>query len=101
MIESSADIVEFGKIADRVVVGMSVSHGWLRPSSHLDQIVHGRSEEDGWSLLHHEALAGNLGVVKLLLTFGADPTTRTPSLYTAVELARKIGWEPIADLFQR
>jgi uncharacterized protein YegJ (DUF2314 family) len=55
---------------------------------------------DGWTLLHHEALAGNLGVVKLLIAFGADPAARTPNGYTASDLARKIGWSEIAALIQ-
>jgi hypothetical protein len=54
-------------------------------------------DDDGWSILHHEALAGNLGVVKLLIAFGADRAARTPSGYTAADLARKIGWSEIAD----
>lgn len=54
-------------------------------------------DDDGWSLLHREALSGNLGVVKLLVSFGADCTARTPNGYTAAELARKIGWPEIAD----
>jgi uncharacterized protein YegJ (DUF2314 family) len=54
-------------------------------------------DADGWSILHHEALAGNLGVVTLLMAFGADPAARTPSGYTAADLARKIGWPEIAD----
>lgn len=56
--------------------------------------------DDGWTLLHHEALAGNLGVVKLLLAFGAERAARTPSGYTASDLAGKIGWPEIAALTQ-
>jgi ankyrin repeat protein len=54
-------------------------------------------DDAGWSILHHETLAGNLGVVKLLIAFGADPAARTPSGCTASDLARKIGWPEIAD----
>jgi uncharacterized protein YegJ (DUF2314 family) len=57
-------------------------------------------DDEGWSLLHHEALAGNQGVVKLLIAFGADPAARTPGGYTASDLARKIGWSEIAALIQ-
>lgn len=53
--------------------------------------------EDGWTLLHHEALAGNFGVVRLLITYGADASARTPNGYTAAQLAQKIGWSNIAD----
>ena len=55
-------------------------------------------DDDGWSILHHEALAGNLGVVRLLIEFGADCAARTPSGYTAADLARKLGWSEIAEL---
>lgn len=55
-------------------------------------------DDHGWSILHHEALAGNLGVVKLLITFGADAAARTPNGYTAADLARKIGWSEIAEV---
>jgi uncharacterized protein YegJ (DUF2314 family) len=55
-------------------------------------------DDDGWTLLHHEALAGNQGVVRLLMVFGADPTVRTPSGYTAFDLARKIGWSEITAM---
>lgn len=53
--------------------------------------------DDGWTLLQHEALAGNFGIVKLLVAFGADVSARSPNGYTAAELARKIGWSDIAD----
>jgi ankyrin repeat protein len=55
---------------------------------------------DGWTLLHHDALAGNLGVVKVLIAFGADSAARTTNGYTASDLARKIGWSEIATLIQ-
>jgi len=55
---------------------------------------------EGWSLLHHEALAGNLGVVKLLIEYGADPAARTPKGDTAADLARKTGWVEIADFLE-
>jgi uncharacterized protein YegJ (DUF2314 family) len=50
----------------------------------------------GWTLLHKEALAGNLGVVRLLVGYGSDVTARTQSGQTASELARGIGWQEIA-----
>ncbi|WP_395738822.1 DUF2314 domain-containing protein [Prosthecobacter sp.] len=54
-------------------------------------------DDQGWTMLHHEALAGNLGIVTLLLRYGADPAARTPSGYTAAELAKKVGWSEVAD----
>lgn len=58
-------------------------------------------DDGGWSIVHHEALAGNLGVVKLLIEHGANPAARTPNGYTAADLARKIGWVEIAEFLER
>lgn len=60
------------------------------------EIVQG-VDEDGWTLLHREALAGNFGVVKLFVNYGADVTATTGSGRTASELARGIGWPEIAE----
>jgi uncharacterized protein YegJ (DUF2314 family) len=54
-------------------------------------------EETGFTLLHTEALAGNLGMVKLLIAHGADAGKKTAAGRTAAELARGIGWPEIAD----
>jgi uncharacterized protein YegJ (DUF2314 family) len=54
-------------------------------------------DDDGWTLLQCEALAGNWGVVKLLVAYGADVAAQTPTGRTAAELARAIGWEEIAS----
>lgn len=62
-----------------------------------DSSIANTVSEDGWTLLHQEALAGNLGVVKLLVTFGADTSVRSPNGYTAAELAQKIGWTEISN----
>ncbi|QDU46753.1 Ankyrin repeat protein [Symmachiella dynata] len=53
--------------------------------------------DEGFTLLHCDALAGNFGVVKLLVKYGADIAARTPSGRTASNLARGIGWSEIAD----
>jgi uncharacterized protein YegJ (DUF2314 family) len=53
-------------------------------------------DEHGWTMLHHEALAGNLGIVKLLIQHGADATARTDKGKTAADLAAGIGWPEIA-----
>jgi uncharacterized protein YegJ (DUF2314 family) len=54
-------------------------------------------DETGFTLLHSEALAGNLGMVKLLVACGAEVRKKTKSGRTASELARGIGWPEIAD----
>lgn len=56
-----------------------------------------QTDDAGWTLLHREALSGNLGVVRLLVAHGADCTARTPNGYSAAELAQRIGWPEIAD----
>lgn len=54
-------------------------------------------DETGFTLLHAEALAGNMGMVKLAVAHGADVGKKTMSGRTASELARGIGWPEIAD----
>jgi uncharacterized protein YegJ (DUF2314 family) len=54
-------------------------------------------DDEGWTLLQREALAGNLGVVKVLVGHGADVTAKTPQGRTPSNLARGIGWPEIAD----
>lgn len=55
------------------------------------------TDAEGWNLLQREALAGNLGVVKVLVRHDAVVTAKTPQGRTASELARGIGWPEIAD----
>lgn len=62
-----------------------------------DREIAETADDAGWTLLHREALAGNLGMVKLLVSHGANIIARTPSGRTASELARGIGWPEIAD----
>jgi len=57
--------------------------------------------EKGWMQLHTEALAGNLGLVRILLANGAVVGARTPNKKTAAMLARTIGWTEIADLLEQ
>lgn len=54
-------------------------------------------DDEGWTLLHREALAGNLGIVRLLVQYGAIGDARTPSGRTAADLAGSIGWQEVAD----
>lgn len=62
-----------------------------------DSSVLREADDAGWTLLHRDALAGNLALVKLFVRHGADVTARTVSGRTAAELARGIGWPEIAD----
>ncbi len=58
------------------------------------------SDENGWTMLHMEALAGNFGAVKLLVKHGADVKAKTNKGKDAIELAEVLGWEEIAEYLQ-
>lgn len=54
-------------------------------------------DENGWNQLHHNALAGNFGIVKLLLKKGIDPNVTTADGVGAEALARILDWQHVAD----
>ena len=56
------------------------------------------ADELGYTQLHHEAIAGNLNLVNLLLENGADKNARTKSGKTAAEFAENLGWSEIAKV---
>lgn len=56
------------------------------------------TDDNGWTQLQHEALAGNLGQVEALLTIGADPALKNPNGHSAIDLANVLGWTKISDL---
>jgi uncharacterized protein YegJ (DUF2314 family) len=60
-------------------------------------LVHSR-DDNGWTILHHEALAGSGPTVKVLLAAGADPQAVTNDGRTPLQLARSLGWENVAAL---
>jgi ankyrin repeat protein len=59
-----------------------------------------RIDENGWTMLQYEALAGNLTPVKLLLKHGADRTIENPERLRAIELAEIRKWHKITDLLR-
>jgi len=61
-----------------------------------DSSIATSTDERGWTLLHSEAMAGNFGVVKLLVRYRANIGAKTPNGKDAAELARGIGWDEIA-----
>lgn len=54
-------------------------------------------DDEGWSMLHREALAGNLTPIKLLLKYGADPLETNGAGDNAIDLAMKLGWSRIIE----
>jgi len=52
-------------------------------------------DDRGWTLLHDEALAGNVATVKVLLEGGADPNALTGHGMTPMQLAKSLGWDRV------
>jgi len=57
-------------------------------------------DDGGWTLLHHQALAGSLATVKVLLEAGADRHAVTNHGMTARQLAESLGWDRVVALLQ-
>lgn len=57
-------------------------------------------DEDGWTMLHHQALAGSETSVSILLQRGADPAAKTNDGRTAADLARVPGWDEVVGLLE-
>lgn len=58
-------------------------------------------DDEGWTFLHSEALAGSLPTVQVLLDAGSDPNAKTNHGMTPVQLARSLGWEDVVALLTR
>ncbi|KAG8777091.1 hypothetical protein FRC20_008110 [Serendipita sp. 405] len=57
-------------------------------------------DEFGYTALHLAADRGNVGVVKLLIARGADPSIQDADGFMAVELAEASGKETVVDLLR-
>ncbi|MDR2111854.1 MAG: DUF2314 domain-containing protein [Candidatus Accumulibacter sp.] len=57
-------------------------------------------DELGYTRLHRETIAGNKALVELLLQMGADMNAKTNEGYSALDFARKLGWEHIIPILQ-
>ncbi len=55
-------------------------------------------DDNGWTLLHHQALAGSAATVKVLLEKGANPNAVTSHGMTPLALAKSLGWEKVVAL---
>ena len=61
-----------------------------------DEIQH--QDESGWTLLHHEATAGNAAMVRILLEKGADRDLPNRNGDRALDLASAVGWPEVVQL---
>jgi uncharacterized protein len=59
------------------------------------------ADDRGWTLLHHQALAGSTATVKALLEHGADPAAVTSEGHTPLDLAQALNWEKVVELLAR
>jgi ankyrin repeat protein len=50
--------------------------------------------------LHHQALAGSLATVKILLEFDADVNAVTDRGMTPLQLAKSLGWDKVVALLK-
>lgn len=55
-------------------------------------------DDRGWTLLHHQALAGSAPGVEVLLELGADKNAVTNHGMTPLQLAESLGWKRVIEL---
>ena len=53
--------------------------------------------DDGSSMLHFDASAGNLTQVKILLKYGADKNLKDKNGFKPIDLAKKLQWPKVVD----
>ena len=56
------------------------------------------TDDNGWTMLHQQALAGTAIGVSILLEHGADPNAVTNDGTTALHLARSLGWRQVVEV---
>lgn len=56
------------------------------------------TDDNGWTMLHQQALAGTAIGVEILLEHGADPDARTSDGRTALDLAQALGWRQVIEV---
>ncbi|MDF1813317.1 MAG: DUF2314 domain-containing protein [Verrucomicrobiales bacterium] len=69
---------------------------------YLDKNPHSinQPDENGWTMLHSESLAGNRAPVEILLAKGADHTQQTRHGMTALDLAESLQWHSISEVLR-
>lgn len=55
-------------------------------------------DENGYTFLHRETIAGNKTSVEVLVQAGADKTLKTNTGKTALDFAKQLNWEPIISV---
>ncbi len=60
-----------------------------------------RTDDEGHTMLHHEAIAGNRTRLELLLAKGADKNAKNIHGKTALDYARALGWDHVAEALSR
>ena len=59
------------------------------------------ADENGQTMLHHAAIAGNAQSVRVLLEMGANPRLRDARGNTAADYAKEIGWPQLANILNQ
>jgi len=59
------------------------------------------ADENGQTMLHHAAIAGNAESVRVILAMGADPQRRDTRGKTAADYVKEIGWPQLVNLFNQ
>jgi hypothetical protein len=62
-------------------------------------LIHVR-DDNGWTFLHHQALAGSVATVQVLLDRGADVNAKTAHGMTPLQLAKSLSWDKVIALLQ-
>ncbi len=57
-------------------------------------------DDRGWTLLHHQALAGSTATVEILLELGADTNAKTNHGMTPLQLAQSLKWDKVIALLR-
>ncbi|WP_298053712.1 DUF2314 domain-containing protein [uncultured Campylobacter sp.] len=60
-----------------------------------------RTDDEGYTMLHYEAIAGNLTRLELLLAKGADKNAKNIHGKTALDYARALGWDHVAEALSK
>ncbi|QOV89517.1 DUF2314 domain-containing protein [Humisphaera borealis] len=57
-------------------------------------------DDNGWTLLHHQALAGSAATVSVLLELGADVNAVTTNGTTPLQLAQSLKWDKVVVMLE-